>query len=107
MERFAEQQPVIEKYPPHNILKQEDNKYVVELATAGFKQDELSIEVKEEKLSNLSGKAKTDIIDNSPLSGEVHSPQDEFNNLTGSIKKEEVVTPAAKEKKVTKQHAAA
>ena len=50
MERFAEQQPVIEKYPPHNILKQEDNKYVVELATAGFKQNELSIEVKDNVL---------------------------------------------------------
>lgn len=45
---------VVEKYPPHNIVKVEDNKYVVELATAGFRQDELSVVV-EDKVLKISG----------------------------------------------------
>lgn len=48
---------VIEKYPPHNIAKVEDNKYVVELATAGFRQDELSVVV-EDKVLKISGEQK-------------------------------------------------
>jgi molecular chaperone IbpA len=45
---------VIEKYPPHNIIKTDENKYVVELATAGFKQDELAVVV-EDKVLKISG----------------------------------------------------
>lgn len=32
-------------FPHHNIVKLEDNKYVVELAIAGFTQDEIDIEI--------------------------------------------------------------
>lgn len=32
-------------FPPHNIIKLEDNKYVVELAVAGFSKDEIDIQV--------------------------------------------------------------
>lgn len=46
--------PMIEKYPPHNIIKTDENKYVVELATAGFRQDELSVVV-EDKVLKISG----------------------------------------------------
>lgn len=31
-------------YPPHNIVKFTDNSYMLELAVAGFKKDEISIE---------------------------------------------------------------
>jgi molecular chaperone IbpA len=34
-------------YPPHNIIKDEDMKYRIEIATAGFKEEELSIELKD------------------------------------------------------------
>lgn len=34
-------------YPPYNILKTDDEKYQVEIAVAGFAQDELSIEAKD------------------------------------------------------------
>jgi molecular chaperone IbpA len=34
-------------YPPHNIVKLDDTHYVVEVAVAGFKQDELDVELKE------------------------------------------------------------
>ena len=32
------------KYPPHNIIKVTDDKFNIELALAGFRMDELSIE---------------------------------------------------------------
>ena len=41
-------------YPPYNIIKDGD-KYTVEIAVAGFKQDEIDIEVKENELV-VSGK---------------------------------------------------
>ena len=34
-------------YPPHNIIKDEDMKYRIEVATAGFKEEELSVELKD------------------------------------------------------------
>ena len=38
-------------YPPHNIIKDEDMKYRIEIATAGFKEEELSVELKDGVLS--------------------------------------------------------
>jgi molecular chaperone IbpA len=32
-------------FPHHNIVKTEDNKYIVELAVAGFTQDDIDIEI--------------------------------------------------------------
>jgi molecular chaperone IbpA len=31
-------------FPPHNIIKIDDSKYVVEMAVAGFSQDEIDVE---------------------------------------------------------------
>src|SRR5210317_53353 len=38
-------------YPPHNIIKTGADDYLIELAVAGFSEDELSIEVKDRTLS--------------------------------------------------------
>ena len=38
-------------YPPHNIVKVDEHTYLVELAVAGFKRDELEIEVNDRTLS--------------------------------------------------------
>ena len=38
-------------YPPHNVVKYEDTKYDIELAIAGFKQEDISIELKEHVLT--------------------------------------------------------
>ncbi len=38
------------KYPPYNIVKSGDNKFVVELAVAGFKKDEIDIEIHDRTL---------------------------------------------------------
>ncbi len=38
-------------YPPHNILKLNDDQYLIELAVAGFSQDELEVDIKERTLT--------------------------------------------------------
>jgi len=44
-------------YPPYNILKVDDNDYEIQLAVAGFTQDEIDITVENNKLS-ITGKLK-------------------------------------------------
>ena len=38
-------------YPPHNVVKDEEMKYTLEMAVAGFSKDELSVEVKDRTLT--------------------------------------------------------
>jgi molecular chaperone IbpA len=38
-------------YPPHNVVKDEELKYSLELAVAGFKQEHIDIEVKDHVLT--------------------------------------------------------
>lgn len=38
-------------YPPHNVVKEEDTKYTLELAVAGFKKEHIDIEVKDHILT--------------------------------------------------------
>ena len=44
-------------YPPYNIAKVDDNKYVIELAVAGFAKQDVEVELKENTLV-ISGKMK-------------------------------------------------
>jgi len=37
----------IPNYPPYNIRKVEDNKYVIEMAVAGFGEDEVSVQIED------------------------------------------------------------
>lgn len=37
-------------YPPYNIKKIDDNKYIIEMAVAGFGKNELEIEIADDKL---------------------------------------------------------
>jgi len=41
-------------YPPHNVVKDEELKYTLEIAVAGFKQEHIDIEVKDHILT-ISG----------------------------------------------------
>lgn len=50
-------------FPPHNILKMDDNVYVVELAVAGFTKDEINITVHDGELI-IKGEKK-DKVDSS------------------------------------------
>lgn len=47
-------------YPPYNIERTAENAYRVEIAVAGFRPDELSIEVKENLLTVTGRKAAND-----------------------------------------------
>jgi molecular chaperone IbpA len=49
----------IPNYPPYNIKKVGDNKYVVEIAVAGFSKSEIEVEFVDDKLI-VKGNAKED-----------------------------------------------
>jgi molecular chaperone IbpA len=49
LERTLEQ-PVSQSFPPHNIIKLDDNKYVVELAVAGFSKEDIDITIEDNQL---------------------------------------------------------
>ena len=40
-----------DSYPPHNVVKQDDMKYEIELAIAGFSKEDIEIELKDHVLS--------------------------------------------------------
>jgi molecular chaperone IbpA len=48
LDRVARQSK--DNYPPHNIIKVDEHRYLVELAVAGFKESDLTIEVKDRTL---------------------------------------------------------
>jgi molecular chaperone IbpA len=47
-------------YPPYNIERTDENAYRIEIAVAGFRADELNIEVKENLLTVQGRKAAND-----------------------------------------------
>lgn len=47
-------------YPPYNIERTDENTYRIEIAVAGFRPDELSIEVKENLLTVVGRKTAND-----------------------------------------------
>ena len=47
--RFANQ--LNSNYPPHNIVKTNDTHYEIEIAVAGFKKHEISVEVEQDMLT--------------------------------------------------------
>jgi molecular chaperone IbpA len=49
----------IPNYPPYNIRKVEDNKYIIEVAVAGFAKQDIEITLDDNKLT-ISGKSQDD-----------------------------------------------
>ena len=45
-------------YPPHNIVKESDTEYTIELAVAGFGKDDIKVEQKERSLK-ITGEYKS------------------------------------------------
>jgi molecular chaperone IbpA len=45
-------------YPPHNVVKLDDTHYVIEVAVAGFAEDEIDVELKENVLTVKGEQAK-------------------------------------------------
>jgi molecular chaperone IbpA len=61
----SENFPKIPTYPPYNIRKVDENKYVIEIAVAGFGQQDLEIELNEGVLSvrgSVESKDATDYL---------------------------------------------
>lgn len=57
-------QKVTQSFPPHNIIKLDDSRYIVELAVAGFSKNEISITVEDGTLI-VKGEKKekdTDVV---------------------------------------------
>ena len=50
-------------YPPYNIIKTEENWYELQLAIAGFKDDDLNIEIRDSVLSVKGNKSEEDTND--------------------------------------------
>lgn len=48
---MTEALPKLSGYPPYNIRKIDDNKYVIEMAVAGFGKQDIEIEMKEDVLT--------------------------------------------------------
>lgn len=48
----------VDNYPPHNILRLSENQYCVELAIAGFSEEDITVEVKENELMVTGEKPK-------------------------------------------------
>ena len=51
-----------DNYPPHNIVKIDEEKFLIELAIAGFKEEDITVEVKDGilKVSGQMGKDERD-----------------------------------------------
>jgi len=47
--RFANQ--LSTNYPPHNVVKIDETRYAIEIAVAGFKRHEISVEIEQEVLT--------------------------------------------------------
>jgi molecular chaperone IbpA len=58
-----------DNYPPHNIAQLDDNHFVVEVAVAGFKQDEVEVELKDNILTVKGEKVKDE---NAPVINYLH-----------------------------------
>ena len=50
-----------DNYPPHNVVKLDDTHYVIEVAVAGFAEDEIDVELKENVLTVRGEQAKKDV----------------------------------------------
>ena len=49
-------------YPPYNIAQLDDTHYVVEVAVAGFKEDELDVELKDSVLTVTGDRARAEDV---------------------------------------------
>lgn len=50
-------------YPPYNIVKHDETNYTVEVAVAGFTQDEISVELKDSVLTITGEKTATEEVE--------------------------------------------
>jgi molecular chaperone IbpA len=52
-----------DNYPPHNVVKLDDSHYVIEVAVAGFAENEIDVELKENVLTVKGEQAKKEEVE--------------------------------------------
>ena len=60
LERIHTAGRIQDNYPPHNVVKVDDENFIIELAVAGFSQDDIHVEVKDGILLIKAEKAEKD-----------------------------------------------
>lgn len=50
-----------DNYPPHNVIKLDDDHYVIEVAVAGFSESEIDVELEKNRLTIRGEQAKSDV----------------------------------------------
>jgi len=51
VKQISEYMPKISAYPPYNIVKVADNKYIIEIAVAGFSKQQIELELQDSVLT--------------------------------------------------------
>ena len=74
---------IVDKYPPYNI-KEKDDKGVIEFAVAGFNDNDLKVEVKENTLSVYGCKEDKDSDDFFTKESQIEALQKAFNFINRS-----------------------
>ncbi len=60
LERIHTAGRIQDNYPPHNVVKVDDENFIIEMAVAGFSQDDIHVEVKDGILLVRAEKAEKD-----------------------------------------------
>ena len=60
LERIHTAGRIQDNYPPHNVVKVDDENFIIEMAVAGFSQDDIHVEVKDGILLVKAEKAEKD-----------------------------------------------
>lgn len=103
-----------DNYPPHNVIQLDDTHYVIEVAVAGFAENEIDVEIKENLLTVSGQQEKKDadvnylhkgisarnFIRNFPLAENVEVRGAEVKNGILAIALERIVPEEKKSKKI-------
>jgi len=60
LERLTSVTPGQDNYPPHNIVRLDDENFSIEMAVAGFSKDDVEVELKDGTLTIAGSKAEDD-----------------------------------------------
>jgi molecular chaperone IbpA len=55
----------VQKYPPYNIIRTDENSYLIELAIAGFKEEDINIELHDGTLTVAGNNTPSEIKEDS------------------------------------------
>ena len=113
--RFANQ--ITNNYPPHNVIKIDDNNYEIQVAVTGFSKDEVTVEVdqnvlivtggrdvEEEKQFLYRGLAQRNFVKHFPLAEHMEVLGAEQKNGVLTVKIERIVPESLKPRKIDIAH---